>query len=121
MVLLLAIVSGAGAVIVLTTGVSAETSWRQLVQDGDISRHVSPLLLNPVTVPAQVLPLGNDPLHVCDGKRVAFLLGRNSQSAFLLFRQPGSGASAVSVMPMRNDEYAIVTGMSSAISCLRPE
>lgn len=73
--------------------------------------------------PARVVPRGDDPLGICDGSRVAILVGRDGGRSYVLLRAPGSGGPAPAlpgeVLPLSEGDYSVVTGVERPVPCTR--
>jgi hypothetical protein len=92
---------------------SGEEAGRELLRTGVVSqRRFGHLYLQ--AAPARIVPLGTDPLAVCDEERTATLLGRSDQVTFVLVR---GAAGSHEVMPLRQTDYAVVTGVPTPQSC----
>ena len=93
------------AVIVVVVAVwkSAAKDGRELYESGKIPGGVTTLFASNVS-PAMVIPRGNDPLRVCDGSRVAIVLGR-AHGVSQVFWLPVSrqSMSPEVVLPLREE------------------
>lgn len=70
------------------------------------------------SVPVRLTPLTDDPLGICKKTLVARLLGRNGDTAFVLFRPPGPGRVEESfVVPLKDADYTVRTGFSEPGLC----
>lgn len=80
------------------------------------------LHLAPVS-PARVMPLGDDPLGICDGSRVAILVGRDGGRSYVLLRASAGGDPATAppgeVLPLPEADYSVVTGVERPLPCIR--
>lgn len=73
--------------------------------------------------PARVVALADDPLGICDGSRVATLVGRDGGRSYVLLRAPTNGDPAAAapgeVMPLSDADYSVVTGVDRPLPCTR--
>ncbi|WP_139177287.1 hypothetical protein [Geodermatophilus siccatus] len=71
--------------------------------------------------PAQILPTGDsDPLRLCDGKKVPYLLGNGGGSNFVLIFAAGDSKAGGSVIRVPQDLYTVASGLSDAAPCVMP-
>lgn len=78
-----------------------------------------PLEFFPVeATPARIVPLDGDPLGVCTKSVVARLLGRNGDTAYVLFRPPTPGQPEEGyVLPLPSSAYTVATGVERPGLC----
>ncbi|MDP8929974.1 MAG: hypothetical protein M3O70_15755 [Actinomycetota bacterium] len=70
--------------------------------------------------PARIIPLGQDPLRICDGRRSAVLIGRKDTVSYVLLRGESAGDPSgrhPEVVPLPLSEYVVVTGIDQPQVC----
>jgi hypothetical protein len=64
--------------------------------------------------PARLVPLTNDPLHLCTGGKSGYVLGRQAGTSYLLIGPNtvwgGPGVAPAEVFPVKDTDYAVITG-----------
>ena len=104
-------------VLVFAVWKSAAKDGRELYETGKMPGGVATLFASKVS-PAMVIAKGTDPLQVCDGSRVAILLGR-AHGVSQVFWIPVSheSKSLKVVLPLREEDYVVATGVPEPLPC----
>jgi len=68
---------------------------------------------------AQILPISDaDPLQLCDGKKLPYVLGDGGESTFVLIHPDAESNEGGSVVRVPQDLYTVATGLRDAAPCV---
>jgi hypothetical protein len=106
------------AIFALVNGLtsSADSDAHSLIAQGKTPSSLSSFAYTP-SFSAEVIPLGNDPAHICSRHGILVLLGNNGQTSYVLLRPNDDTTETAAVLSIRNDQYALALGSPGNEPC----